>query len=111
MIEKTVLDYLAGELAVPVYMEIPAEATKPYVVIEKTGGTIRDFIKSTAITIQSYADTMYEASLLNENVKIAMASITSVASITDVDLNADTNYTDTEKKGYRYQSVFYVTHY
>ena len=37
MIEKTILDYLAGALDVPCCMERPADAPVSFVLLEKTG--------------------------------------------------------------------------
>lgn len=106
MIEKIVLDYLNEVLAEPVYTEMPEKQTGEYVLIEKTGSSTEDFINSATITLQSYADSLYSASELNERVKEAMNGIIILGSVSKSKLNTDYNFTDTTKKKYRYQAVY-----
>lgn len=111
MIEQVVLDYLNDNLDVDVYTETPKEPPKSYVVIEKTGSNLDDFIKSATITVQSIAETMYQAALLNEDVKEVMENIITRNDIARCKLNSDYNYTDIRTKQYRYQAVFNLTYY
>lgn len=111
MIEKTILDYLNSKLSVECYMERPKELPTEYVLIEKTGGSVDNTLKSTTVAIQSYSDSLYKASLLNEQVKEAMDNIIELNEVTRSHLNSDYNYTDTRSKEYRYQAVFNLTHY
>lgn len=108
MIEKIVLDYLNDALEVPVFMEMPGEKNRPdkYVLIEKTGSSMNNYISTATIAIQSYADTLYSAALLNEDVKTAMDDIIILDSVSKAKLNTDYNFTDTTKKQYRYQAVY-----
>ena len=111
MIEKTVLDYLNGSLSVPCYMEMPEEPSGSYVILEKTGSSVTNRIQKATFAIQSYADTLYDAAALNEDVKAAMENMIELDLISRVELNSDYNYTDTDLKAYRYQAVFVITHY
>lgn len=111
MIEKIVLDFLNDNLTVPGFMEENSEMPRKYVIIEKTGGGVSEYLKRATIVIQSYADTLYEAAVLNENVKDVMEHIVDIDDITKCSLNSDYNFTDTTRKKYRYQSVFDVTYY
>ncbi len=113
MIEKTVLDFLDEELSVPVWMEIPEGETLPdkFVLLEKTGSRSGDHIRSATLAVQSYADSMENAAKLNEDVKEAMDRLTELNRITRSELNSDYNFTDREKKQYRYQAVYVITHY
>lgn len=110
MIEKIVLEHLKKELRVPVSMEVP-HGQKEYVVIEKVGGGKEEHISSAMMAIQSYGDSLLRASAINELVKKAMESLTDHGDVCRVELNSDYNYTDTEKKKYRYQAVFDIFHY
>lgn len=110
MIEKTVLKYLKNTLSVPVYTEKPDAPPKRYVLIEKTGGSCEDHVNSATLAIQSYAESLYEASLLNESVKDAMDNIIILDTIGKSKMNTDYNYTDTAKKIYRYQAVYDITY-
>ena len=112
MIEKIVLDYLNKELEVPAYMEEPEDLqAEQYVLIEKTGSSQANHLYTATLAIQSYADTLYKAAQLNEQVKTAMDGITREKEVTRSELNSDYNYTDTARKQYRYQAVYDLTHY
>lgn len=106
MIEIIVLDYLNKALSVPVYMEKPEQEPERYVLLEKTGSSVENHIKSATIAIQSYAGSLYEAAALNEEVKDAMDNIVILNEVMGSDLNSDYNFTDTTKKKYRYQAVY-----
>lgn len=111
MIEQTILDYLDDTLTEPCYMEEP-EGIDTFVLLEKTGSSLSNYVYSATFAIQSYATSLYEAAELNEKVKAAMLTIADeLNSISKCSLNSDYNYTDTTKKRYRYQAVFDITHY
>ena len=111
MIEVVVLEYLNRRMKVPVYPEIPEKPPKRYVIIEKTGGTKKDHICFTTMAIQSVAESLYEAAVLNEQMKEQMEMITDETDISKCELNNDYNFTDTATKKYRYQAVFDLVHY
>ena len=106
MVEKKILDWLSSTLSVPVYMERPVDIPESYVIIEKTGSSMNNWIYSVTIAAQSYAKTMYAAAELNEQVKAAMFGLLQHGAVSSVKLNSDYNYTDTSTKEYRYQAVF-----
>lgn len=113
MIEKILYDYLSLKVSTPVKTEKPKEnIPEQYYLIEKTGGSQTNHIKRATVAIQSYANSLYEASSLNEVIKEIMLyeaiELDSVASIT---LDSDYNFTDTTTKQYRYQAVFNIVHY
>lgn len=110
MIEKIILDYIL-EQNLTAYMEQPKVKPDSYYLIEKTAGGQTDKINTSTIVIQSYADTLYNAALMNEAIKVVMADTIELDEISRVELNSDYNYTDPTTKQYRYQAVFVVTHY
>ena len=111
MIEEIIRNYLTGA-GVTAYMEIPeGGGTPPFIVIERTGGGEEHHIRSAPIAIQSYAETLYGAAQLNEQVKALMDDITLLPQISACDLNSDYNFTDTTKKIYRYQAVYDLVYY
>lgn len=110
MIAKTLLDYLDTTLAVPVVMEAP-EQLSGYVLIDQTGSSRTNHIITTTFAIQSYGDTLYNAMLLNEDVKSAMVGFADLDAITRVELQTDYNFTNTATKQYRWQAVYLITHY
>lgn len=106
MIESIVLDYLNKTLDVPAYMETPEDKPEEYVLVEKTGSSVENFICSATLALQSYAQSLLKAAELNEKVKVAMDGIIILDDISKSKLNTDYNFTDTTKKEYRYQAVY-----
>ncbi|MCD8207084.1 MAG: hypothetical protein LUD72_04010 [Bacteroidales bacterium] len=111
MIEKKILDYLTGNLDIPVLMEVPETPPEKFVVIEKTGSGRENRITTSMLAVQSYAQSMYEAADLNEQVKVLMDGLAILPEVCASRLNSDYNYTNTNTKHYRYQAVYDVTHY
>lgn len=110
MIEQIVLEYLNSRLDVMVRLE-KTENADSYVLIEKTGSSKDNYVHSATLVIQSYASSLYEAALLNEQVKTVMSELPLLDEVTRCELNTDYNYTDPTIKQYRYQAVFDITHY
>lgn len=106
MIEKIILDHLSNRLDVPVYMERPQSPPAKFVLIEKTGSSKVNKIESATIVCQAYADTLEHSAILNEKVKEAMESATSLSHIYEVSLNSDYYFPNTNKHEYRYQSAW-----
>lgn len=110
MIEKVVLDYLNEVLEVRAYMEVPVDPPERYVVIEKVGGGVENYIRRAALALQSYAESLYQAAVLNEAVKAAMDDIVALDSVSHASLSNDYNFTDTRTKKYRYQAVYNIVY-
>lgn len=111
MIELTILDHLKTKLSVPVYLEEPEEKPDRYVVFEKTSSGRVNHLSSATFAFQSYAESLYQAVLLNELTKVAVDSLIELDEIASVKLNSDYNFTDTTTKRYRYQAVYDIKHY
>lgn len=111
MIEIIVKEYLSKQLEIEVVTERSDAKMKKYLLIEKTGSSRENFIDTATITIQSYAESMYEAAVLNERVKKAMDDIAVLSNVSKSELNSDYNFTDTTKKEYRYQAVYDITYF
>lgn len=110
IIESFIIDYLNNNLPVSAYAEEPEKPGKRYVLVEKTGSRRRDFVTTDTVAIQSYAESKYEAAVLNTQVIEAMWSMVAENAVSSVKLNSDYDYTDTRTKRYRYQAVFDITH-
>lgn len=113
MIETIVRNHLNNALNVPVYMEVPQGVTLPgeFVVVEKTGSGRTNHLNAATFAVQSYSTSMYKAAVLNEEVKEAMDSLVTLNEVSRSALNSDYNFTDTQKKQYRYQAVYDINHY
>lgn len=111
MIEKTIRDYLNHTMPVPTYLEIPKNPPKRFIVIEKTSGGRKNRVESSAFAMQSYAESLYRAAELNQELKKSVEQMIVLDEIASVRLNSDYNFTDAETKQYRYQAVFDIKHY
>lgn len=111
MIEVTILNHLKTKLSVPVNTEKPDPAPVEYVLFEKTGSDRNNHLLASTFAFQSYSDSMYGASALNELVKQAVDSLIELDDIASVKLNTDYNFTDTTTKKYRYQAIYDIKHY
>ena len=111
MIEVTVYNYLNNALSVPVYTELPKEKPQRFVVLDKIGSSKENYLSSSTIAFQSYAESKYQAALLNEQVKLAVDSLIEIPGVSGVQINSDYKFTDTSTKEYRYQAVYDINHY
>ena len=111
LIEAVVVNHLVTALDVSVSTEVPTNPPSEFVVVEKTGSSRTNLINTATLAIQSYGATMYDAAILNENVKEAMDTLIEDDAIASVRFQSDYNYTDTSTKRYRYQAVYNVTYY
>lgn len=111
MIEAILIQYLNANLSVPAYAQRPADVSGSYVVIDKTGSSTRNRITAATVAIQSYADRLLDAAMLNEEVKAVMDGLVELDEIGSVKLMTDYNFTSTTAKQYRYQAVYSITNY
>lgn len=111
MIELTVKQFLDGHLSVPSFFESPGDSNDSYVLIEKTGSSGQNRLRTATIAFQSYAASLLEAAKLNEEVKGVVGDLITEDDIRFIRLNSDYNYTDTTTKKYRYQAVFDIGYY
>lgn len=111
MIDIDVLNFLAERLPVPVVMEIPPEPPESFVVIKRSGNGRENMIDESMFIADSYAPTLYDAAVLNENVKTAFDDLILLDSVARSSRGVDYPLVDTQSKRYRYQAVFNVTHY
>ena len=111
MIELIVKNYLSTKLEIPIVFEHQKNLPKRFILIQKTSGSRENFLNSSTVAIQSYAESMFEAAKLNEKIKNLMYDLITVDEVSSVDLNSDYNFTDTETKQYRYQAIFDIHYY
>lgn len=111
MIETTILDFVSAALPVPVRMEIPADPPARYVVLKRSGRGRENGLEAANLMADSYAETLLEASLLNEQVKAVLDELDSLDEISSAELATDYPVTDTANKKYRYQAVYEIYHY
>lgn len=111
MLEVILKNYLELALNKTVYLEIPANATSEYYVLERVGGGEEEKIYHSSVTIESHGSSMYRSAQMDEDVINAMMDAISVTDIVKVELNSHYNATDPERKIYKYKALFDITHY
>ncbi len=111
MIELIIHQPLTSVLEEPVYIGYPDNAPARFVLIDKTGSSKTTRLPSATFAFQSYAESLYQAAVLNEKVKAAVESMEALPEVGKVKLNSDYNFTDTTTKQHRYQAVFDIFHY
>ena len=111
MIEIIILNFLKTQLSVPVYLERPDSPPPQYVYFEKTGSGRRNGGQSSTFAFQSYADSLYNAALLNQTAKDVIDNLITLDTIGTVKLNSDYKFQDTVTKKHRYQAVYDIYHY
>lgn len=111
MIEIKIKDFLKEKLQIDVFMEHIKNMPEKFVIFEKVGSKRKNYINISSFAFQSYADSLYKASELNEKLKNAVFEMDLLDDIVSIKLDSDYNFTDTETKRYRYQVVFDIVHY
>lgn len=113
MIEETVLNYMKGELDVPVmlmYPEIPSEdyPVKPerFVVLEKVGAARTNHANTASIAFKSYGPSILAAAALDEEVRETVEKMTEISEVAGVRMTSNYNFTDTRAHQPRYQCVW-----
>lgn len=110
MIETTLLNYLGAKTTASVKMEMPSTYTSgPLVILEKISSNKADQIITSVFTVKIYADTLYGAAQLNEEIKDILEGCDS-PDICSIRVN-DGYYPDVTRKRYRYQQTVEITHY
>lgn len=82
LIEQTILEYLQEALETEdVYLEIPKERPEQFVVFRVIDRGLVNQINEVTVEFYSYAETKYQAAVLDDLVRNAMLNINSVESV------------------------------
>ena len=108
LVEQKLRDYLKTHLKIPVYLERPENPPETYALIERTGGTERNYVSSATFAVKSIAGTMYQAAKLDGDVVRCLRGFSEVDNITSCMVEAHYNFTDTTTRVYRYQATVAV---
>ncbi len=112
MIEKLLKDYLDGVLSYPVRLEKPSDPSDDeYIVMERTADMQTNYVRNATIALQTYAQSLYRAARMAEEVADVLEDAVEVDDITSVEINSIYNFTDRLTKSYRYQVVVSITYY
>lgn len=114
MIETQVFDYVSTVSGVPCFMEIPANPPAEFIVIERIGGAANELGFNTAtFAVQTYGETLYKAANLAHDIVPELLQLRyEVDNVSFIDVSAGPyNFTDTDNKRYRYQTVYELSYY
>ncbi len=108
MIEVTVKEYLDtvfGEEGIPVLMETPKDLPDKFIILELIDRGKENHINEATIEFRCYAESKYEAAVLDERLREALEAFNEGSDIT-CHLGGGNDSTDTILKKYRYRCYF-----
>lgn len=113
MIELTLYNHLKTALSVPVFMEIPGNKNEldKYIVLSKIDAGLINHIKAATFSVEVYADSLYNAAALSEDVKNALFDAIELDDVTSVSLGSERLANDTQTKEYKYDIIINLYHY
>lgn len=112
MIEKQILNYLNRQAATynKAYMTRPETEPAEYLLIEKTGSSITNYLQTSTISIRSISGTLQGTIELSAKVIELMQAMVEEKGIYKVTLTNESNFTDTRTKQFRYRATFDIVH-
>lgn len=87
MIEVIIKKYLDEHLDVPSFFEHQKDEPARFIILEKTSGAKQNHLLSSTFAFQSYAESLYEAALLNDKVKQVIEQLDVLPQVSGVHLN------------------------
>ena len=108
LIEERIRDFLLSELSednIGVYLETPQTLPQSFVVLQIAERDEENYINGVTMEFRSYAQSKYEAAILDEKVRNAMKTLHEGSDIS-AKLGGGNDSTDTALKMYRYRSYF-----
>lgn len=111
MIELIVKEFAEQKLTVPVFMEFPHDPPERFVVLKKGDSGRENLINSAMLVADSYAESLWEAAKLNEQVKTVLDNLIQLDTVSSSRRGGDYPAFDTKNKRHRYQAVQNITHY
>lgn len=106
-----VVNYLDKKLPEPVRIKKPDKAPKRYILIEKTGFDIENYLSTATVVIESYAESLYATEELSIRIRKRLEEMADNNKISSVRLDTDYPDSNADKKENRYQAVYKITHY
>lgn len=112
MVEATIREYLANNLdKVPVYMEIPKNPPKKFILLQLADGGQTNHIDAVTFFVTIYADSLYAAAELKEAVKTLLFNSVIIPGITTSNLGSERAGTDSANHVYTYDLTFNFYYY
>jgi hypothetical protein len=112
MIEVALRNYLEEQLStIPVLMEYPKTPDEKFIVLQLADGGRTNYIDAATFFVTIYADSLYEAALLKEEVISLLYNSISIPAISSVTLGQDQAGTDSANHKYTYNLAFNFFYY
>lgn len=111
MIEVTLRDYLTDNLDIPVLMEHPKTSKKKYILLQLADASQINHIDMATFFVNVYADSLYEAAEIKEEVKTLLLNAIELPGITKSTLGQDQAATDSANHLYQYNLTFNFYYY
>lgn len=111
IIEKEILNYLNSEdVGLTAYAERPNNPPTEYCLVARVSGEINETIRRATVDIDVYSDTLYNASVLNEQLITAMNDFVH-DSVSKIDCVGDAQNMDLQNKIYAYRTTWQIYFY
>lgn len=104
-IVKEYLDTAFAESGIPVYLEIPNDLPEKFIVFQRMDIGKENHIDAITLEFSAYADSKYDAALLDESLREAMDELHNTTDIT-CHLGGGNDNQDSVLKKYRFRSYF-----
>lgn len=111
MIEVTLRKYLEDNLDVPVVMEYPKNPGEKFVLLQLSDGGQINKIDAATFFVTVYADSLYEAAELKEEVKTLLFGAIEIPGITSASIGQEQAGTDSANHKYIYNLTFNFYYY
>lgn len=111
IIEAIIIEYLEKTLGIETYAEIPEVKPDKYIIVEKIDGGRINQIDASTLSVYSYAKTLVDAAVLNEQVKSALLNAIVIDDITSSKIGGENRNIDKDNKEYRYETIINLYHY
>ena len=112
MIEATLRKYLEDNLTkVPVVMEIPKTPPKKFIMLQLADGGQINHVDAATFFVTIYADSLYSAAELKEDVKTLLFNAISIPGITRSEIGQENAGTDSANHIYTYNLTFNFYYY
>ena len=111
MIEVTLREYLEDNLDVPVVMEYPKDPGKKFILLQLSDGGQINKIDAATFFVTVYADSLYTAAGLKEEVKSLLLDAIQIPGITKASLGQEQAGTDSANHKYIYNLTFNFYYY
>lgn len=111
MIEVALRDYLTDNMDIPVLMEHPKTSKKKFILLQLADAGQTNHIDMATFFVNVYADSLYEAAELKEEVKTLLFDAISLPGITKSMLGQEQATTDSANHLYQYNLTFNFYYY